>query len=327
MAAETSYARLGFFVVVGLMVILVTGLFFIQRLRSRAVIALVTYFTENVSGLDISSPVRYRGVSVGRVSDVRVHPDGETIEVDFELFQDRLATIGESVTRIQRGAELPMAPKLRARVVGNPVTGEGYLLLDIPRNPPPLPALGFTPRRGYVPAMPSVLATVQDRLPAVLERAEETLQTLRELVARVPDSLDRSDRFFTSVERLLRESQLPELRAHLRTFSTSTTAQIAQITSHIAQITSHIDRIAGTNGSLIKVAEEARSALREAEVPALAQATRDAADRTSLAADDLRRSLPAIRETLARLRELTRLLDEQPESVLYGPRPPEAKSR
>jgi len=106
MAAETSYARLGFFVVVGLMVILVTGLFFIQRLRSRAVIALVTYFTENVSGLDISSPVRYRGVAVGRVSDVRVHPDGDTIEVDFELFQDRLATIGESVPRVQRRAEL-----------------------------------------------------------------------------------------------------------------------------------------------------------------------------------------------------------------------------
>ena len=327
MAAETSYARLGFFVVVGLMVILVTGLFFIQRLRSRAVIALVTYFTENVSGLDISSPVRYRGVAVGRVSDVRVHPDGDTIEVDFELFQDRLATIGESVPRVQRRAELLMAPRLRARVVGNPVTGEGYLLLDIPRNPPPLPALGFTPRRGYVPAMPSVLATVQDRLPAVLERAEETLQTLRELVARVPDSLDRSDRFFTSVERLLHESQLPELRAHLRTFSTSTTAQIAQITSHIAQIASHIDRLAGTNGSLSKVAEEARSALRAAEVPALAQAARDAADRTSLAADDLRRSLPAIRETLAQLRELTRLLSEQPESVLYGPRPPQAKSR
>ena len=348
MAAETSYARLGFFVVVGLMVILVTGLFFIQRLRSRAVIALVTYFTENVSGLDISSPVRYRGVAVGRVSDVRVHPDGDTIEVDFELFQDRLATIGESVPRVQRRAELLMAPRLRARVVGNPVTGEGYLLLDIPRNPPPLPALGFTPRRGYVPAMPSVLATVQDRLPAVLERAEETLQTLRELVARVPDSLDRSDRlftsverllarvpdsldrsdqFFTSVERLLRESQLPELRANLRTFSTSTTAQIAQITSYIAQITSHIDRLAGPNGSLSKVAEETRSALRAAAVPALTQAARDAADRTSLAADDLRRSLPAMRETLAQLRELTRLLSEQPESVLYGPRPPQAKSR
>ena len=119
MAAEERYAKLGFFVVLGVIVILATGLFFIQRSRSRDVIPLVTYFNENVSGLDISSPVRYRGVTVGRVSDVRIHPDGETVEVGFELFQDRLATIGGSVTRIQRAAELPMAPKLRARVAGN----------------------------------------------------------------------------------------------------------------------------------------------------------------------------------------------------------------
>ena len=92
-------------------------------------------------------------------------------------------------------------------------------------------------------------------------------------------------------------------------------------------MTSHIERIAGTNGSLIKFAEEARSALREAEIPTSAQAARAAADRTSVAADDLRRSLPAIRETLALLRELTRHLDEQPESIVYGPRPPQAKSR
>jgi methyl-accepting chemotaxis protein len=168
---------------------------------------------------------------------------------------------------------------------------------------------------------------VQERLPEVLERAEETLQTLREIVARVPDSLDRSDRFFTNVERILRESQLPELSADLRAFSTSTTAQIAQVTSNIEQITSNMDRLVGTDGTLVKFAEEARSAIREADVAATAQATRDAEERTSLAADDLRRSLPAIRDTLAQLRELARRLDEQPESVVYGPRPPEAKSR
>jgi ABC-type transporter Mla subunit MlaD len=325
MAAEERYARLGFFVVVGLIVMLVTGLFFIQRLKSREAIALVTYFTENVSGLDISSPVRYRGVSVGRVSDVRIHPDGVTIEVDFELFQDRLASIGASVTRVQQGAELPMAPRLRARVVGNPVTGEGYLLLDIPNNAPPPIALGFTPRRGYVPSMPSPLNTVQDRLPEVLKSAEETFQTLTEIVARVPASLDRSDRFFTSVDRLLAESHLPELSADLRTFSTATTAQIAQIGSSIDQIASNMDRVVGTDGSLMKFAEEARNAIREANAAESAHAARDAADRTTMAADDLRRSLPAIRDTLALLRELTRHLDEQPESVIYGPRPPQAK--
>lgn len=327
MAAEKSYARLGLFVVVSVIVMLATAVFFIERMRSRQVIPLVTYFRENVSGLDISSPVRWRGVSVGRVSDVRIDRDGRTIEVDFELFQDRLKAIGANMNRVQQIADLPVIPELRAMVIGNPVTGEGYLLLDIPRDPPPPIDLGFTPSHGYVPSMPSSLATAVDRLPAVLERAERTLQTLTDIVARVPDTLDRSDRFFTSVERILRESQLPELSGDLRAFSTSTTAQITQITSNIAQITSNMDRLVGTDGSLIKFAEEARSAIREADVPASTQAARDAADRTSLAADDLRRSLPAIRDTLAQLRELAHRLDQQPESVIYGPRPPEAKGR
>jgi paraquat-inducible protein B len=329
MAAEKSYAMLGFFVVVSVIVMLATGLFFIQRMRSREVIAMVTYSDENVSGLDVSSPVRLRGVPVGRVTDIRADPRGRTIEIDFEVFTDRLTTIGLDAAQLRERAELRLfrSSQLRTQVVRNPVTGEAYLFIDALENPPPEPELGFTPDRPYIPSMPTPLATLQDRLPEVLERAQETLQTLREIVARVPESMERTDRFFTNVETILRESQLPELSADLRAFSTSSTAQIAQITSQIAQITSNMDGLAGTNGTLMKFAEEARSAIRAADVPASTQAARDAADRTSLAADDLRRSLPAIRDALAQLRELARRLDEQPESVVYGPRPPEAKSR
>ena len=186
--------------------------------------------------------------------------------------------------------------------------------------PPPPLELGFTPDRAYIPSMPTPLSVLEERVPAVLERAEVTLQTLREIVARVPDSLDKTERFFTNVERILLESQLPELSADLRTFSTSTTGQMAQIASNM-------DRLVGPDSSLIKFAEEARNAIREANVSAASETTREAADRTILAADDLRRSLPAMRETLALLRELTRHLDEQPESLVYGPRPAQAKAK
>jgi paraquat-inducible protein B len=207
MAAEKSYARLGLFVALAVVVIVATGLFFVQRMRTRAVIGLVTDVTENVSGLDISSPVRFRGVPVGRVSDLRVDPGGNTIQIGFEVFLDRLTTLGANVQRLQQLADHAVFPDLRARVVANPVTGEAYLLLDVPSNPPPPIPLGFTPDRPYVASMPSPLAVVQDRLPAVLERAEQTLQTLREIVARIPDTLERSNRFFTTVERTIRESQ------------------------------------------------------------------------------------------------------------------------
>jgi hypothetical protein len=164
------------------------------------------------------------------------------------------------------------------------------------------------------------MAEVRDRLPAVLERAEMTLQTLGEIVARIPDSLDRSDSFFTNVERIMRDSQLPQLSADSRTFFAATTAQMTQIATEI-------DRLMGTEGPLVKLAEETRTAIRDADVPRSTQSVRDALERTSLAADDFRRALPEIREALEQVRELARRLEEQPESVVYGPRKPRSKEQ
>jgi hypothetical protein len=315
MAVEKSYARLGLFLVVVLVVVLATALLFIQRWRSRAVIGMVTYTNENVSGLEVSSPVRFRGVSLGRVSDVRVDPRDVIVEIDFEMFPDRLNTIGISAERIGQIRDLRgMFPNLRASMVSNPVTGEAYLLLDVPENPPPPMTLAFTPDRPYVPWVPTTMATVQDRLPAILERAEATLQTVTEIVSKVPDSLDRSNRFFTNVERIFQESQLPALSADSRKFFATTSGQIDKIATDL-------ERVIGTDGTLVAFVENANAAIKAADLPATNQSARAAADQTALAADDLRRTLPAIRDSLDQLRDLARQLQEQPESVVYGPRP------
>jgi len=143
---------------------------------------------------------------------------------------------------------------------------------------------------------------------------------LTEIIDRVPGSLDRSDRFFTNVERIIRESDIPGLSADSRKFFAATTAQIEEVTANM-------DKLIGTGGTLVKFADDARAAIDAADFPAVSQSTRDAMDQTSLAADDLRRSLPAIREALAQLRELARLLQDQPESVVYGTRPPKGKGK
>jgi paraquat-inducible protein B len=322
MAVDKSYARLGLFLVIGLVVMLATALLFIQRLRSREVIPMVTFISENVSGLDVSSPVRFRGVPLGRVTDLRVDPrgSGETIEVDFEVFLDRLRTVGADVANVRELADRDVFPGMRARVVGNPVTGEAYLLLDVPDNAPPPPPAPFPSDRTYVASMPSPLAAVQDRLPAVLERAEATLQVLREIITKMPDTLDRSNQFFTNVERIIRESELPALSADSRKFFSTTSAQIDEIAANL-------DGLVGEDGTLVKFAEEARAAIQAADMPESGRSTREAMERTSLAADDLRRSLPAMRESLDELRELARQLQDQPESVVYGPRPAGVKPK
>ena len=325
MAVEKSYARLGLFLVVVLVVVLATALLFIQRMRSREVIDMVTYTTENVSGLDVSSPVRYRGVPVGRIADLRVDPRTAHVEIDFQVFLDRVITVGLDVKRFRETAATGVFEKLRAQVVSNPVTGEAYLEIERPENPPPPMPLGFTPDKPYIPSMPTMLSSMQDRLPALIERAEATLQTLREIIRRLPDSLDRSDRFFTNIERIFQESQLPTLSADSREFFQKTSSQIEKTSAHIEQITFQFDKLIGTGGTLVKFSDEVHASIKESDLPATTQSARDALSQTSLAAEDLRRSLPAIRDSLEQLRELGRLLSEQPESVVYGTRPPKGK--
>jgi paraquat-inducible protein B len=321
MPVEKSYARLGFFILVTLVVVLATAVFFIQRLKTRAAISMVTYTTENVFGLDVSSAVRLRGVPVGRITNIRVDPRGTVVEIDFEVFLDRLNTIGLDVERLRTITNIGgVFPNLRAQLMGNPMTGEAYLLLDQPQNPPPPMELGFTPNRPYVPSVPSPFAVVQERLPALLDQANATLETLRQIVARMPDSLDRSDRFFTNVDHIFHESQLPALSADSRKFFTTTSAQMEQMKSEM-------DAVMGTEGTLVKFTQDARVAIKAADLPATAQSAREAADNSRLATDDLRRSLPAIRDSLERMRELSRTLEEQPESVVYGPKPPKGKGK
>ena len=314
MSVERNYARLGLFIAIALIVILGTALLIIQRLRTREAIAFVTYTTENVTGLDVSSPVRLVGVAVGRVTGIRVDPRAGTVEIDFNVFTDRLTELGVSVGDIRKRIDIGgLAPNLRTQLMGNPITGEAYLVVDRPKSPPPPIELGFTPTRPYIPSMPSPLKTIEDRLPPLLERAEGTLQVLREIIAKLPASLDRSDRFFTNVERIMQESQLPAFSADSRQFFTTTSAQIDRMTSEL-------DGLIGKEGTLVKFTEETQAALRAADLPATSKLTREAASDSRLVAEDLRRTLPAIRDSLEQLRELARLLEEQPESVIYGPR-------
>jgi paraquat-inducible protein B len=321
MPVEKSYVRLGSFIVVTVVVVFAAAVFFIQRLKQRPAIGMVTYTSDNVFGLDVASPVRLRGVPVGRVTNIRVDPNGTIVEIDFDVYLDRLNTIGLDVRRLRTLTDIRgVFPKLRAQLTGNPLTGEAYLLLDQPRNPPPPMELGFKPNRPYVPSVPSPVTMLQAQLPALLDQANATLKTLIELVDRMPDSLERSDRFFSNVERTIQESQLPALSADSRKFFATTSAQIEQIRSEM-------DGVIGAEGALVKFSEEARAAIKAADLPASTQSAREAADNSRLAEDDLRRSLPAIRDSLEQLRELSRTLEEQPESVVYGPRPAEGKGR
>lgn len=328
MAVDKSYERLGLFLVVTLVVVVGTALFFIYRMNQREAIAMVTYSDGNVSGLDIGSPVRFRGVHVGSISDLRIEPRGSLVEIDFDVLVDRLTGLGANVAQVKQETASGLVERLRAQVVSNPVTGESYLLIDMPQAPPPGLTLAFTPTRAYVPPTPTMMAamaTTADRLPALMERASRMFETIEKIASEVPGSIERTDAFFADIERIIRDANLPAMAADSRRFFSTSSSEMERMSSNLERITADLDKSLGPDGTLETFVKNVNGAIAAANLEATTQSTREAMNQSGLAADDLRRSLPVIRDALAELRDLARLLEEQPESMIYGPRPAKVK--
>jgi ABC-type transporter Mla subunit MlaD len=317
MAADKDYTRLGLFLIVATVVVLVTVLFVVQRVRDRPAVQLVTYTDQNVAGLRTDSLVRFKGVTVGHVRQVSVNADSRLVEISFDLFLDQLTGMVEAEGSGDTPTEFAVPEDMRVNVVGNPISGEAYLLIDTPSPLPPPLVLGFEPDLPYMPSMPSPLANVMDRLPELIERGLALFDAADELVARLPETLDRTDAFLTSgdefmvnADEALEESDLVAFAAELR------------------ETIAEIDEVLGRDGTLAEFLTDTSTAIEDAELPSTTEALRELTDggrasleRADLAIDDLRYSLPAILGAIEQLRTLARFLEEQPESVLYGRRP------
>lgn len=87
MEKRLSYTIVGAFVI-GLFVCLVTFMFWLGKYGDKAVQFdyYHTYFTESVSGLNVASLVKLRGVEVGRVKEIKINKNNsEEVEVLLEI--------------------------------------------------------------------------------------------------------------------------------------------------------------------------------------------------------------------------------------------------
>jgi hypothetical protein len=195
MTEETRYRRLGVFVFAA--VVLLFGILFLLGGRSlfQPTYTFETYFNDSVAGLEVGSPVRYRGVPLGQVTEilpasteyeweVPVNKRREYIVVRATISQNR-----EWIERIRRQAGDMIKAGLRAQTQLAGITGQQYLGLDIlnPEQYPPLP-FDWKPKYVYVPSAPSltsqIIANVQQFLANLdkldLQALERNLNSLIE---------------------------------------------------------------------------------------------------------------------------------------------------
>jgi ABC-type transporter Mla subunit MlaD len=189
MAVGTNRWKLGLFVVLGCGAGIVAIVVFGARSWNDQTVTYVSYFDESVQGLELGSPVKFRGMTIGQVGDIDVAPDRRHIRVDSEILVEHAERLGLDGGRPSTGE----AFKLRVQLAQAGITGVKFVLLDY-FAPAPAPSLGFATPENTLATMPSTMKNLEDSLLRATDRFPEIASALLVTVEKVNSMLENVEK-------------------------------------------------------------------------------------------------------------------------------------
>lgn len=300
---QTNYYKLGAFVLAGLVLALAALVWLGATDWNRTTRRLVTYFDESVQGLEVGSAIKFRGVTVGTVSEISVASDLRHVRVVSLVYQDVLRRLGlaEGSTDLQQAAMGDSA--LRVQLASSGVTGVKFLSIDFfdPRRFPAKP-LSFDPGPDYIPSAPSTLKSIEEaavevgvQLPALVMRASETLVRLANSVENLERTLQPLFAEGGAVARVLNQYERTGAQIERSAAALETELKAAQLSTTTAAVRN-------ASGAVVGFASD-----------------------MSVTADDARESMAVLQSTLDSIRALSEYLERDPAALVRGRAPADGR--
>ncbi|MCB1315836.1 MAG: MCE family protein, partial [Leptospiraceae bacterium] len=234
MRSRSGYFKLGLFVIsafiLGVIALLVLGLGQIFQKNTY----IETYLDESVQGLDIGSPVKYRGVKVGVVNEIDFVRNVYDLDPDSEEFFEYGKYVyirinlqrgfgSSSVTGNDAVLEQLIEDGLRVRLAAQGLTGQAYLEVDYlpPDRNPPLP-ITWEPDVTYIPSAPSAISRLSSAVDNIVEKIDQTEVTqiardLDRLLVLLADNVEAARIPELTREMTLTLSEIRRTNAEIRT--------------------------------------------------------------------------------------------------------------
>ena len=334
------YVRVGALVLAGLGLALGFVLFLTANRPGDSAVRFETYVRESVQGLEVGAPVRYRGVSIGRVEELGLvsaeysRAEGDTFGPAYQLVFVRFSV---DTRRVGEGPSVDDAIRLglRARIAAAGITGVYYLELDfVDPDRFPVVDVPWEPRSTYVPAIPSTVAQVQNAAEALLQKVQGVdVGGLLENISGLLSDLRRETRDGGDVSMALQEAaallrtlraaaeeaDVPGVLGELRGAASEARGAAAEATELLAS-----RELRQTLANAAAAAAEVRTAAARlpATIAALESGLRTARGASTEIQAELAPILRDLRSAVGNLRDTTEALRRSPGQALFGAPPP-----
>lgn len=313
MTDKKQKLRIGIFLLSGVL-LMVAILFFLglsDIFKDKVVI--MTHFQESVQGLTVGSPVKFRGVQVGAVSDISIMLNEKHVWVTMEVEPDYFKNLNRSSFIKAMKNERKNGLACRLEFAG--ITGMKFIDFDYFRNgDTPVDTPKSFPGDDSVLYIPSVPSAFRDFSSAVVN-AMDRLSKIR--FEEISNELERS---LTAVTTLLTD---PTIK--------STLVKINEAADNLESSTSAINQAVNEERlvSLLNDVEENLKALhnltttlteqsRQMKLPESSKSIRKAAGSVVESSQDINATLQKFNRTLESLRTFLDYIGSDPAAFIQG---------
>ncbi|MHC4060467.1 MAG: MlaD family protein [Planctomycetota bacterium] len=337
MSQKANYFKIGLFVIVAAVLILVAVVLFGSGIFAPEKQYFETYFDGSVSGLNVGAPVENRGVRIGQVEKITfaIAEYGDDLPIgseDFYNYQDHVVVIAsvdktniQGLTREEREVILKrfIARGLRLQLSSNILTGLAYLEADyFDPNRHPVIEVPWEPKNIYIPSTPGAFSTLKNSVDNILLRLEkiDTEQIgglIEQLLAAVVQAVD--------------DANIPQISSGVETLVAS--AKHAVEDANVSALSEEmINLLAGarqTNQDLKKLLAREKTDPQMANVArmiAQLNQTLHRIDKLIVSqTPQIEQAMENLRQVSANLSELTENLKKHPSELIFSQPPPESE--
>jgi paraquat-inducible protein B len=288
----------------------------------------MVYFDESVHGLDLGSPVKLRGVRVGRVVDLEIHYDDaanrSVVAVTCELNRNVITDAKGAQLRVTGPGDIQMMVDhgLRAQL-GVLGLATGLLFVELDFADPqlyPVTAQADVPKYVVIPSMPSAISEYQASISEILNDLRKVdfagiskeIKTLLATTNKKVNELDlkslgdKVGRAADSVTALVDSPETKQTMANLNGALVAARAAMERIDGQVGPV----------SDELKKTLADAQTALKTLDSTAVT--TRRFIQQQNQVGDDLTATLRQVAEAAAALDNLAAAIERNPSSLVVG---------